>query len=133
MTTCCPDISFSTIECPQSSAVPVPVNYKVAKHIMQHLYATQDDDIYFWRTTPGPDFPDLPVPPVPSNHTNPLTTSHPKHHALESHGYVDSDWANCIHTRRSFSGICLHLPLPEGTTSCKAKFQLTAANSSTEP
>ena len=44
--------------------------------------------------------------------------------------YGDSDWATCVKTRRSFSGICILLA--GGTIAYKTKFQPTVALSSTE-
>ena len=44
--------------------------------------------------------------------------------------YGDSDWATCVKTRRSFSGICIQLA--GGTIAYKTKFQPTVALSTTE-
>ena len=44
--------------------------------------------------------------------------------------YGDSDWATCVKTRRSFSGICIQLA--GGTIAYMMKFQPTVALSSTE-
>ena len=62
MVTCRPDTSFATVKCAQSSAAPAPVHYRAAKHIMRYLYATRDDGIYFWRTIPRLNLPNLPLP-----------------------------------------------------------------------
>ena len=79
------------------SAAPAPVHYIAAKHIMCYLYATFNNGTYFWRTPPRMDLPDLPLPPISSNTTELLTSRCPKHHTLEAHGYVDPEWANCLH------------------------------------
>ncbi len=44
--------------------------------------------------------------------------------------YGDSDWATCVKTRRSFSGICIQLA--GGTIAYKTKFQPTVVLSTTE-
>jgi hypothetical protein len=44
--------------------------------------------------------------------------------------YGDSDWATCVKTRRSFSGICIQLA--GGTIAYKTKFQPTVALFSTK-
>jgi hypothetical protein len=44
--------------------------------------------------------------------------------------YEDLDWASCVKTRQSFSGIWIQLP--GGTLTYKTKFQPTVALSSTE-
>ena len=54
----------------------------------------------------------------------------PQHDANFMHAYADSDWATCVKTRRSFSGICIQLA--GGTIAYKTKFQPTLALSSTE-
>lgn len=49
---------------------------------------------------------------------------------LELVGYVDSDWAPCLKTWRSFTGVCLRLA--GGTITWKARLRPTIAGSSTE-
>jgi hypothetical protein len=49
---------------------------------------------------------------------------------MDLHGYVDLDWATCPKTRRSFTGVCVHLA--GGTIAYKSKLQPTVAQSSTK-
>jgi hypothetical protein len=59
-----------------------------------------------------------------------LLHGRPQHDANIAVAYGDSDWATCVKTRRSFSGICIQLA--GGTIAYKTKFQPTVALSSTE-
>jgi hypothetical protein len=49
---------------------------------------------------------------------------------MDLHGYVDSDWATCPKTPRSFTVVCVRLA--GGTVAYKSKIQPTVAQSSTE-
>jgi hypothetical protein len=74
--------------------------------------------------------PDLPLPTINSNAQDLLLDNRPEHEASIAVAYGDSDWATCVKTRRSFSGICIQLA--GGTIAYKTKFQPTVALSSTE-
>jgi len=76
------------------------------------------------------ELPEGPIPPVHSNKQDILLDDRPQFDANVAHAYSDSDWATCVKTRRSFSGICLRLA--GGTIAYKCKFQPTVAGSSTE-
>ncbi|KAL7474541.1 hypothetical protein ACHAW6_000512 [Cyclotella cf. meneghiniana] len=54
----------------------------------------------------------------------------PQHDHLNIHAYVDSDWATCTKTRRSFSGIIVQLA--GGMIAYKTKLQPAVALSSME-
>ncbi len=71
-----------------------------------------------------------PLPTVNSNIHNLLLETRPQHDAHIAVAYGDSDWATCVKTRRSFSGICIQLA--GGTIAYKTKFQPTVALSSIE-
>ena len=58
MVTCRPDISFATVRCAQASTAPAEVHFRTAKHCMRYLYASRDEGLYFWRTTPRDDLED---------------------------------------------------------------------------
>jgi hypothetical protein len=47
-------------------------------------------------------------------------------------GYTDSDWANCLDTRRSIGGYCFKLGADSGIISWSARRQQTVAVSSCE-
>jgi hypothetical protein len=76
------------------------------------------------------ELPDGPLPTINSNIQDLLLDGHPQHNANIAVAYGDSDWATCVKTRRSVSGICIHLA--GGTIAYKTKFQPTVALSSTE-
>jgi hypothetical protein len=130
MTTCRPDIGFTSVKLSQSNSAPAEHHYHGLKHATRYLYATQTDGIYFWRTSPCLDLPEGPMPPVNSNNKDLLLDDHPDHDASIAVAYGDSDWAMCVKTRRLFSRICVQLA--GGTIAYKTKFQLTVALSSTE-
>ena len=67
---------------------------------------------------------------ISSNPQDLLLDGRPEHEATVAVAYGDSDWATCVKTRRSFSGICIQLA--GGTIAYKTRFQPTVAMSSTE-
>jgi hypothetical protein len=95
-----------------------------------YTYITRNDGIYFWRTRPRPELTEGPLPPINSNRQDLLLEDRPQHDASTAVAYGDSDWATCVKTRRSFSGICIQLA--GGTIAYKTKFQPTVTLSSTE-
>jgi hypothetical protein len=74
--------------------------------------------------------PAAPLPTVNSNIKDLLLDGRPQHDANIAVAYGDSDWATCVKTRLSFSGICIQLA--GGTIAFKTKLQPTVALSSTE-
>jgi hypothetical protein len=67
---------------------------------------------------------------INSNRNDLLLNDRPHHDASIAVAYGDSDWATCVKTRRSFSGICIQLA--GGTIAYKTKFQPTVALSTAE-
>ena len=130
MTTCRPDIAFTSVKLSQSNSAPSEHHYHGLKHAIWYLYTTRNDGIYFWRTQPRKELPQGPLPIVNSNHKDLLLDNQPQPNATTAVAYCDSDWATCVKTRRSFSGICIQLA--GGTIAYKTKFQPTVALSSTE-
>ena len=130
MTTCRPDIAFTSVKLSQSNSAPAEHHYHGLKHAIRYLYVTRNDGIYFWRTAPRPELPDGALPTINSNPQDLLLDNRPDHDALTAVAYGDSDWATCVKTRRSFIGICILLA--GGTIAYKTKFQPTVALSSTE-
>jgi hypothetical protein len=130
MTTCRPDISFTSVKLSQSNSAPAEHHYHGLKHAIRYVFITRHDGIYFWRTKPRNELPVGPLPTVNSNLKDLLLDGRPQHNADIAVAYGDSDWATCVKTRRSFSGICIQLA--GGTIAYKTKFQPTVALSSTE-
>ncbi len=130
MTTCRPDIAFTSIKLSQSNSVPAEHHYHGLKHAIRYLYITQNDGIYFWRTDSCTELPKGCLPMVNSNQQDLLIDNRPDHNAMTAVAYGDSDWATCVKTRRSFSRICIQLA--GGTIAYKTKFQPTVALSSTK-
>jgi hypothetical protein len=130
MTTCRPDIAFTSVKFSQSNSAPAEHHYHGLKHAICYLYITQTDGIYFRRTHPQLDLLEGPLPPVNSNKHDLLLDDRPGHNALIAVAYGDSDWANCVKTRHLFSGICIQLA--GGTIAYKTKFQPTVALSLAE-
>jgi hypothetical protein len=130
MTTCHPDIAYTSVKLSQSNSTPEENHYHGLKNAIQYLYTTHHDGIYFWQTQPCPDLPNGPLPTINSNAWDLLLDNRPDHKASIAIAYGNSDWATCIKTRRSFSGICIQLA--GGTIAYKTKFQPTIALSSTK-
>jgi hypothetical protein len=91
MTSCRPDIAFTSVKLSQSNSAPAKHHYHGLKHAIRYVYITRDDGIYFWRTSPCMDLPDGPLPPVNSNHTDLLLDNRPIHDATIAAAYGDSD------------------------------------------
>jgi hypothetical protein len=79
---------------------------------------------------PRPDLPNGPLPTINRNVRDLLLNNCPDHKALIAIAYGSSNWATCIKTCCSFSGICTQLA--GGTIAYKTKFQRMIALSSTE-
>ncbi len=83
----------------QSNHCPHEHHYHGLRHALKYLYVTKDDGIYFWRTTPRPEFKEGPLPPVHSNKQNLLMTDDcPEYDANILHVYADSERATCPKT-----------------------------------
>jgi hypothetical protein len=99
MTTCCPDLSFASVKLSQSNSCPHELtNYHGLKHALKFLYASRNDGLYFWRTSPRKELPEGPLPPAHSNKQDILLDNQPQFDANIAHAYSDSDWATCIKT-----------------------------------
>jgi hypothetical protein len=129
-TTCRPDISFTSVKLSQSNSAPAKHHYHGLKQAIRYLYITRHDGIYFWQTATRDELPTGPLPTVNSNFKDLLLDRCPQHDADIAVAYGDSDWATCVKSGRSFSGICIQLT--GGTIAYKTKFQPTVALSSTE-
>jgi hypothetical protein len=98
MTTCRPDVAFTSVKLSQSNSSPAEHHYHGLKHAIRYIYITRDDGIYFWRTGPRMDLPEGPLPTVNSNHSDLLLDVRPAHDATTAVAYGDSDWATCVKT-----------------------------------
>ncbi len=130
MTTCQPDISLTSVKLSQSNSAPAEHHYHGLKHAIRYVYITQQDGIYFWRTTSQTELPEEPLPMVNSNHHDLFINDCPDHNATTAVAYGNSDWATSVKMQRSLSGICIQLA--GGTIAYKTKFQPTVPLSSTE-
>ena len=132
MVTCRPDVSTAVHKCAQHSACPAKPHYNAVKHILKYLYTTRDDGIYFWRVKPLMDLPEHPLPKHCASQHGQIACNarRPTHDALEPYTFVDSDWASCLKTRRSTTG--MNVKLAGGTIYYKTRLQQTVACSSTE-
>ncbi len=109
ITTCCPDLAYTAVKLSQSNTAPHEIHYHGLKHALKFLYNSRDHGIYFWRTSPRPNFPVGPTLGINSNNNNILLDACPQFDALCTHAYADLDWATCPKTQRSFGGACIHL------------------------
>ncbi len=125
MIRCRPDLAFDSIKLLQSNSCPQKLHYRAKKHALEFLYASQDDGLYFWCTSPWLELPEGPLSPVRSNKHDILLEHWPQFDANIANAYSNSDWATCVKTRRSFSSICICFA--GGTIAYKCKFQPTFA------
>ena len=130
MTTCRPDIAFASVKLSQSNSAPHEHHYHGLKHTIKYLYATRTDGIYYWRTKSNNKLREGPPPKINSNKADLLLDKRKHHNPNIAVAYADSDWATCIKTRRSFTGVCIFLT--GGVIAYKTRFQPTVALSSTE-
>jgi hypothetical protein len=130
MTTCRPDLAYSSVKLSQSNSCPHKIHYHGLKHALKYLYHTKDDGLYFWQTHPHMELPEGPLPTVNSTCQDILLDNRPQFYAHIAHAYADSNWATCTKTQRSFGGTCIRLA--GNTIAYKCKFQPTIAGSSTE-
>ena len=130
MTTCRPDLAFTSVKLSQSNSWPHEIHFHGLKHALKYLYNSRNDGLYFWQTKPRLELPEGPIPPIKSSLQDILLDGRPQFDASTVHAYADSDWATCIKTRHLFGGTCIRLA--GGTIAYKCKFQPTVAGSSTE-
>jgi hypothetical protein len=133
MVTARPDVSTSVVRCAQNSACPAKEHYHAVRHILKYLYLTRDDGIYYWRAKPLGSLPEHPLPTHHAAHHGTLpahVTKRPSHAPLEPATSADSNWAACLKTRRSMTGI--NVKIAGGAIAYKTKLQPTVAGSSTE-
>jgi hypothetical protein len=130
MTTCHPDLAYTSVKLSQSNSCPHEIHFHGLKHALKFLYNSKDDGLYFWYTSPCPELSEGPLLKVNSNYKDILVDNQPQFDAPIAHAYADSNWATCVKTRRSFGGICIRLA--RGTVAYKCKFKSTVAGSSME-
>jgi hypothetical protein len=131
MTTCHPDLGYTSIKLSQSNTCLHELHYHGLKNALKFSYNSRDNGLYFWHTAPRLELPEGPLPQINSNRYNILLNNRPQFNALTAHAFANSDWATCIKKKRcSFGGICIQLA--GGTIAYKCRFQPTVAGSSTE-
>ena len=79
MTTCRPDIAFTSVKLSQSNSAPNQLHYHGLKHTIKYLYATRDDGIYYWRTKPCDNLKEVPPPKINSALHDLLLNKRPNH------------------------------------------------------
>jgi hypothetical protein len=57
MTTCRPDLDYTSVKLPQSNTCLHELHYHGLKNVLKFLYNSCDDGLYFWRTAPRPELP----------------------------------------------------------------------------
>ncbi len=99
MTTCRPDIFYTSVKLSQSNSAPAEHHYHGLKHAIRYIYITRHDGIYFWQTRARNELPAAPLPTVNSNIKDLLLDGRPQHDANIAVAYSDLDWATCVKTR----------------------------------
>jgi hypothetical protein len=105
MTTCQPDLAYSSVKLSQSNSCPHEINYHGLKHALKFLYHSEDDGLYFWRTQPRMELPEGPLPSITSNQQDLLLDGRPHFNATTVHAYADSNWATCVKTCQPIRGV----------------------------
>jgi hypothetical protein len=127
---CCLDISYAVVHCTQNNICLAEIHYHAVKHILKYLYLTKEDGIHNWCSILNNSLPAADPPPINSMGHDLLLNGRPVHDAFALHGFVDLDWATCLKTCHSFTGVCIHIA--GDTIAYKSKIQPTVAQSSTE-
>jgi hypothetical protein len=99
MTTCRPDLAYTSVKLSQSNTCPDEIHYNGLKPALNFLYNSRDDGLYFWQKTPHLKFPERPPPTINSNKTNIMLDRRPQFDPLIAHAYADLDWAICPKTQ----------------------------------
>jgi hypothetical protein len=131
MMTCRSDLAYTSIKLSQSNLCPHEHHYHGICHALRYLYKTQNGGLHIRQTSPCMELPVGPISQINSNCQDLLLdVTHLDFNSTTAHIYSDSDWATCVKTRRSFTGLCMHLA--GGTIAYKTRFQPSVALSSTE-
>jgi hypothetical protein len=67
MTTCRPNLSYTSVKLSQSNTCPHELHYNGLKHALKFLYQSRNDGLYFWCTIPRPELPVGPSPVINRN------------------------------------------------------------------
>ncbi len=67
MTTTHQDLAYIMFKLSQANSAPNDHHYHGVKHGLKYLYSTQDNGIYFWRTSARNEFKEGPLPTINSN------------------------------------------------------------------
>ncbi len=68
MTTCRPDLAFTSVKLSQSNSALAEHHYHGLKHAIWYTYSTRHDGIYFWRTCSRQELLRGAIPTVNNNH-----------------------------------------------------------------
>ena len=108
MVTCRPDIAFAVMKLSQFNNCPTETHFDAISDIYRFLYSTKSEGLTYWRPQRNTKLPSEPYPTL-------LHESYSINLPIESnmhgvaYGYADSDWASDRRSRRSVSGISIHL------------------------
>jgi hypothetical protein len=91
MTTCCPDLVYTSVKLSQSNSCPHELHYHGLKHALKFLYNSKDNGLYFWCPSPRMEHPEGPPPPIRSNQQDIMLDDQPQFNPSIAHAYADSD------------------------------------------
>ena len=129
MVTCRPDISFAILKLTQYNHKPARCHYQAIITIYQYLNATKTEGLTYWRPCRNTLLPRMDIP-QPTEEEYQLFIPPENRFIDVIYGYVDSDWAADINSRRSVSGVLIMLA--GAAVLYKTILQKTIAMSSTE-
>jgi hypothetical protein len=124
---CRPDIGYAVTLLSRFSTAPHKEHYLALRQICKYLRRTADWGIIYWRPSPNPTLPHVPLDLV---ELDPSLGVFPRSSLQRLVGFADAAHATDIRTRRSVTGYTFSLA--GGTVAFKSKLQPVLATSSTE-
>jgi hypothetical protein len=103
MTICQLDISPAVIKLSQYSQSPAKCHYQAVKAVFVYLCATANDGIYYWRSAPREELPDVELPRTVASKEQ-LREYFDIDDPVRTKGASDSTWGNGRRHGRSTGG-----------------------------
>jgi hypothetical protein len=125
------DIGLALTVLSKFSTAPARIHFISLKRIAKYLRRTAHWGLIYWRSTPNPDLPHVPIDPVPSHLYPDDLPPYPED--LDPHdlvAVVDASHANDLRTKRSTTGYAFLMS--GAAVAFRVKTQPVVATSSTE-
>ena len=99
MVTAGPGVAHAVTRLSQHNVCPHKMHYAGLRRLLQYLFVTRDDGIFYWRAKPREDLPAVEPPRINSNMHDLMMNGRPVHQPLDMYSYMDAEWATCLLTR----------------------------------